>query len=362
MKAFARFLCVLSLTVFIVACGGGGSSGAAVSPPPPPPPPPPVQGAPDSGAVYVFARDAAGTWSQQAYIKASNTDDGDAFGGRVALSGNTLAVGAGNEGSAATGIDGDQSDNSAAGAGAVYVFTRDAAGVWSQQAYIKASNTDDGDSFGGRVALSGDTLAVSAGPEDSAATGIDGDQSDNSAPDSGAAYVFTRDAAGVWSQQAYVKASNTDVDDGFGWSVALSGDTLAVGTRWEGSAATGIDGDQSNTGSSGTVVAVHAFGSDPNSIDPNITDVIPVAVLGSVNFDATQVDFSTAKFGPGKASPIHGGHVEDVNNDDIFDMVFHFNTQDTAIVCDDYRASLSGETFDGDAFTGTGSVKTARCK
>jgi hypothetical protein len=42
-----------------------------------------------------------------------------------------------------------------------------------------------------------------------------------------------------------------------------------------------------------------------------------------MNFDATQVDFSTAEFGPGKASPIHGGHVEDVNNDDIFDIVLH---------------------------------------
>jgi len=151
------------------------------------------------------------------------------------------------------------------------------------------------------------------------------------------------------------------VDDAFGWSVALSGDTLAVGTRWEDSAATGIDGDQSNTGFSGTVVAVHAFGSNPNSFNPNNNNVIPVAVLGSVNFDATQVDFSTAEYGPGKASPIHGGHVEDVNNDDIFDMVFHFNTQDTGIACEDTQATLSGETFGGAAFTGADSVKTARC-
>jgi hypothetical protein len=87
-----------------------------------------------------------------------------------------------------------------------------------------------------------------------------------------------------------------------------------------------------------------------------------VAVLGSMNFDATQVNFSTAEFGPGKASPIHGGHVEDVNNDDIFDMVFHFNTQDTGIACDDFRATLSGETFGGDAFTGTDSIESDRCK
>ena len=102
--------------------------------------------------------------------------------------------------------------------------------------------------------------------------------------------------------------------------------------------------------------------SDLNAINPMSKDVIPVAVLGSVNFDATQVDFSTAEFGPGKASPIHGGHVEDVNNDDIFDMVFHFNTQDTGIACGDTEATLSGETFGGEAFNGTDSVKTAGCQ
>ncbi len=174
--------------------------------------------------------------------------------------------------------------------------------------------------------------------------------------------MFTRDAAGVWSQQAYIKASNTDAQDNFGNAVALSGDTLAVSAFLEDSAATGIDGAQSNTGFSGTVVAIHAFGSDPNAINPISNAVIPVAVLGSVNFDATQVDFSTAEFGPGKASPIHDGHVEDVNNDDIFDMVFHFNTQDTGITCGDFNATLSGETFGGGAFTGTDSVKTAGCQ
>ncbi len=87
-----------------------------------------------------------------------------------------------------------------------------------------------------------------------------------------------------------------------------------------------------------------------------------MAVLGSVNFDATQVDFSTAEFGPGKASPIHDGHVEDVKNDYFFDHVFHFNTQDTGIACSDTQATMSGKTFGGDAFTGTHSVETAGCR
>ena len=155
--------------------GGGGGA----TPPSPPSLPPPIQSATDSGAVYVFTRDAAAAFAQQAYIKASNTNAGDEFGVRVVLSGDTLVVGAHREDSAATGIDGNQSDNSAPDAGAVYVFTRDAAGVWSQQAYIKASNADAGDWFGRTIALSGDTLVVGAHRETSAATGIDGDQSDN---------------------------------------------------------------------------------------------------------------------------------------------------------------------------------------
>ena len=82
-----------------------------------------------------------------------------------------------------------------------------------------------------------------------AATGINGDQTDNSAFESGAVYVFTR-TAGVWSQQAYVKASNTEAEDFFGVSVALSGGTLAVGALNESSAATGINGNQVNNGAS----------------------------------------------------------------------------------------------------------------
>ena len=197
----------------------------------------------DSGAVYVFTR-TGGVWSQQAYVKASNTRVFDSFGWSVALSGDTLAVGANKEDSGATGVNGNQVDNSAFGSGAVYVFTRQG-GVWSQQAYVKASNTGELDVFGTSVALSGDTLAVGAIFEDSAATGVNGNQADNNAGHSGAVYVFTR-TGGVWSQQAYVKASNTELGDWFGTSVALLGDTLAVGARGEDSAAPGVNGNQAD--------------------------------------------------------------------------------------------------------------------
>ncbi len=202
----------------------------------------------DSGAVYVFERDGMGTWSQQAYVKASNTQNGGNFGWSVALSGdgNTLAVGSPGEDSDATGIDGDQLDDTAFNSGAVYLFTRDGMGTWSQQTYVKSSNTAISDYFGWSIALAqdGSTLAVTAWGEDSDATGVGGDQADNSAGSAGATYVFHRDGMGIWSQQAYVKASNAQANDHFGWDVSLTGDgsTMAVGARREDSSATGVDG------------------------------------------------------------------------------------------------------------------------
>ena len=98
--------------------------------------------------------------------------DGDQFGFSIALSadGNTLAVGALTEDSAATGINGNQADNSAQSAGAVYVFTRTGT-TWSQQAYVKSAQMDAGDMFGYAVALTvdGNILAVGAFDEDGSA-------------------------------------------------------------------------------------------------------------------------------------------------------------------------------------------------
>jgi hypothetical protein len=206
----------------------------------------------NSGAVYVFTR-IGGVWSQQAYVKASNTEEEDRFGTSLAIAGdgNTLAVGAYAEDSSAIGIDGDQTDNSGFGSGAVYVFNR-ISDAWSQEAYVKASNTGDGDGFGSSLTMAGDgnTLAVGAMFEDSGATGIGGDQTDNSVNNSGAAYVYTH-SGGVWFQQAYVKASNTGSDN-FGMSLTLNleGNILAIAAWLEDSAATGIDGDQTDNSAS----------------------------------------------------------------------------------------------------------------
>jgi len=213
---------------------------------------------PQAGAAYVFTRSGT-TWTQQAYIKASNTgvpavdgvqSDGDQYGFSLALSGdgNTLAVGAVTEDSSATGINGDQADDSAMSAGAVYVYTRTGTD-WSQQGYIKppppaeADDATNGDMFGYSLALSadGDTLAVGSYDEDGSSREINGPV-DGQRGGSGAAYVFTR-AGPTWSQQAYLKVSNTEAGDSWGIAVALSadGNTLAMGTADEDCPATGVN-------------------------------------------------------------------------------------------------------------------------
>jgi hypothetical protein len=183
--------------------------------------------APGAGAVYVFEL-AGGTWSQTAYLKASNASSGARFGTSIAFSGNTLAVGAPGEASAATGMNGDQANRSAPGAGAAYVFTR-ALGVWSQEAYVKASNTRSGAKFGASVALKGDRLAVGAPGDSSASTGINGNQSAGGPIGAGAAYGLARFGSS-WSHELFAKEQGpAHANDAFGSSVAVTQSSVMVG-------------------------------------------------------------------------------------------------------------------------------------
>ena len=235
------------------APGEGGFSNGVANPDPA------DNSAPNAGAAYMFRRGGA-TWSQEAYVKASNGEAGDAFGTGLALSGDgaTLAVGAPSEQSGATGLNGNQHINSGPDFGAVYVFTYNGTG-WAQQAYVKASNAGSGDQFGVSVALSndGNALAVGAWQEGSNAAGLNGIQTDNSLAYSGAVYMFARQGSS-WAQQAYVKASNPDANDQFGGSVALGGGTggspltLAVGAVNESSSATGVNGNQADNSVAGS--------------------------------------------------------------------------------------------------------------
>ena len=233
-----------------------------------------------SGAVYLFNRDES-EWSQTAYIKASNTSAYDYFGYSVALNGDgsSLAVGAPVEDNSVTGVvtDGSETTDSstATDSGAVYLFNQDGSS-WSQSAYIKASNTGAGDYFGVKVALNSDgsTLAVAAPHEDNGATGVitDGSETTDSstATDSGAVYLFTEED-NTWSQTAYIKASNTGQEDGFGSGIAISGDgsTLAISSGYEDNGASGVIIDTSEAnGDSGTATdsgAVYLFTEEDNA-------------------------------------------------------------------------------------------------
>ncbi|WP_425269987.1 FG-GAP repeat protein [Leptospira mtsangambouensis] len=183
-------------------------------------------------------------WESQAYLKASNAEPSDGFGTAVAISGDTIVVGAIGEASNETTItngEGASSNNDNGLSGAAYVFQRTGS-IWSQQAYIKASNSDPGDQFGVSVAIDGDTIAVGANLEQSNQTTITNGPTasgDNSATGAGAVYVFKRSGS-TWAQEAYLKPSNAESTDQFGFPVAISGDTIVVGTYLEDSNQTTI--------------------------------------------------------------------------------------------------------------------------
>jgi len=190
----------------------------------------------NTGAVYTFTR-SSNTWFPQAFIKNTLPLAYENFGQSVSLSGDgtVLAVGSPGNDSNATGINGDPTNTSANGSGTAYLFTFDGSN-WVQEAFIKASNTETSDLFGSSVTLSydGSILAIGSIEEDSNATGLNGNETDNSISNSGAVYLFKR-ISGNWALQAYMKSSVTGNNAYFGVSIDLSpnGETLSIGARGE---------------------------------------------------------------------------------------------------------------------------------
>lgn len=175
----------------------------------------------NSGAAYVFVRDG-NTWTQQGYLRAPNAGMDDFFGGAVAISGDVIAVGARGEDATAAG---DPSNNALTDSGAVYVFTRSGS-TWSFQSRLKAPNAGEQDFFGIAIALSADFLVVSATGEDNDSGSVQSDN--NNGFNDGAVYVY--EPSGMsWTLEGYLKASTTDTADSLGAALALSGNTLAVG-------------------------------------------------------------------------------------------------------------------------------------
>jgi len=186
-----------------------------------------------SGGVHIYKR-TAGVWTQEAFIKSINTAANDSFGTSIALSENTLVVGAPGEDSGSS----DPADNSLLSAGAAYTYTRSYDSfndmwIWSFEAYHKSPFPNADDRFGYSVAIDGDTFVVGAQHESSSSTGINS-LPNTSAADSGAVFVFTR-SNGSWNTPTYIKPDVVGSADNFGSSVDIYGDVLIVGAPGEDS-------------------------------------------------------------------------------------------------------------------------------
>jgi hypothetical protein len=101
----------------------------------------------------------------------------------------------------------------------------------------------------------------------------------------------------------------------------------------------------------------------PNSVNPKSRGVIPVAILGNESFDVANIDEATLRFGPDAAPIAHRhAHFEDANLDGVLDLITHYRTQDTGIVCGNESVTLTGKTLDGQPFEGTDSIQTVGCQ
>lgn len=104
-------------------------------------------------------------------------------------------------------------------------------------------------------------------------------------------------------------------------------------------------------------------GNEKNKINLRSKGNIAVAILSTRNFDATQVDWETVTFGPREATERHQRiHLRDVGKDGDMDAVLHFKIRKTGIRCHDKQVTLTGETFDGQAFTGTDAIRVVKCR
>ncbi len=171
-----------------------------------------------SGSAYVFGRNTGGadSWGQVRKLTAFDAAAGDQFGISASISGDTLVVGA------------DADDGVGVNTGSVYLFERNVGGAdqWGVVTKLTASDAASSDNFGSSLSISGDTAVVGA------------ENNDDTGSSSGSAYVFERNLGGAesWDQVAKLTASDAAVFAFFGYSVSISGDTVVVGAYGNGDA------------------------------------------------------------------------------------------------------------------------------
>lgn len=210
----------------------------------------------NTGAAYVFVR-AAGVWSEEQELAAAGSPCCSQLGGSVDIDGDTVIVGA------------QVADAGGGDSGAAYVFVRNT-GVWTQEQRLLSTDLAAGDRFGAGVAVLGDTAVVGAWGDNPAGN------------NAGAAYFFGR-AAGVWTQQQKVIASDASADGRFGNSVDLDVDTALIGAQNNGAGEayvfrlTGTWSEHQilrppaiwpavRVGLSGDIAIVSAHGADPSGM------------------------------------------------------------------------------------------------
>ena len=104
-------------------------------------------------------------------------------------------------------------------------------------------------------------------------------------------------------------------------------------------------------------------GSVPNSINPRSRGVVPVAIRTTDASRAFTVNPFTVRFGrTGTESAAKHVTFEDIGRDRKFDMILHFETEDTGIECGNTSATLTGQTWGGKAIHGSNSIRTVGCK
>ena len=178
----------------------------------------------NSGSAYIFQRNRGGlnNWAQVTKITASDAGALDQFGGSVSISCDALVVGAAGN------------DDNGGNSGSAYIFERTQGGAnnWGQVKKLTASDAASGDLFGDSVAISTDTVVISA------------EFGGGNIQHSGSAYIFELNTGGVenWGEVAEITASDGATNDIFGWSVAVSCDTIVIG-------AISADGNTQNSGS-----------------------------------------------------------------------------------------------------------------